>query len=152
MGSGKTLPKLLKLCYKVSWGGKITTTQPSTISLSVNRSKEYSFTLFHHVFKENHFWGGSCVGIFGTFGPKGAMGSQNNVVEVANVSEEIWRFLKKFCEPTLSNLLPPARLFSYLATRWRSSTNVSCNTLLVSPLAKVLKVYKCKSYFSYPSW
>ena len=61
-------------------------------------------------------------------------------------------FPLKFCEPTLSNLLPPAQLFSYLATRWRSSTNVSCNTLLVSPLTKVLKVCKYKCYFSYPSW
>ena len=54
-------------------------------------------------------------------------------------------FPLKFCEPTLSNLLPPAQAFSNPATRWRSSTHVSCNTLLVSPLTKVLKVckYKC---------
>ena len=75
--------------------------------------------------KENHFWGGSCVGLFGHFGPKGALGSQNNVEEVAEVSEEIWRFLKKFCEPTLSNLLSVTRTFSNLATRWRCQTPVS---------------------------
>ena len=45
---------------------------------------------------------GSCVGTFGTFGPKGALGSQKHVEEVPGVSEEIWQFLKKFCEPTLS--------------------------------------------------
>ena len=50
MGSGKKLPKLLKWCYKVSWGGKMTATQSSTIALSVKRLKGYSFTLFHHVF------------------------------------------------------------------------------------------------------
>ena len=56
-----------------------------------------------------------------TIDPKGALGSQNNVEQVAEVSEEIWRFLKKFCEPSLSNLLPPAQAFSNLATRWGSS-------------------------------
>ena len=50
MGSGKKLPKLLEWYYKVSWGGKMTATQSSTIALSVKRLKEYSFTLFHHVF------------------------------------------------------------------------------------------------------
>ena len=34
------LPKLLKWCYKVSWGGKMTTTQSSTIAFSVKRLKE----------------------------------------------------------------------------------------------------------------
>ena len=76
---------------------------------------------------------------FGIFGPKGALGSQNNVEQVAEVSEEIWRFLKKFCEPSLSNLLPPARLFLNLVTRWRSSTPDSRNTLLISTWTKVLK-------------
>ena len=105
--------------------------------------------LFHPLssrfLKENHFLGGSCVGLFGLVGPKGALGSQKHVEEVTEVSEEIWRFLKKFCEPTLSNLLPPAQLFSNPATRWRPSTTDSCNTLLISPLTKVLKVceYKC---------
>ena len=85
------------------------------------------------------------MGFLGLFGPKGALGSQKHVEEATEVSEEIWRFLKKFCEPTLSNLLPPAQLFSNPATRWRPSTTDSCNTLLISPLTKVLKVckYKC---------
>ena len=73
--------------------------------------------LFHPLssrfLKENHFWGGSCDETHVTIGPKGALGSQKNLEEVTEVSEEIWRFLKTFCEPTLSNLLRPAPLFSY---------------------------------------
>ena len=85
------------------------------------------------------------MGLFGLFGPKGALGSQNNVEQVAEVSEEIWRFLKKFREPSLSNLLLPVQAFSNLATRWQSSAHVSCNTLLISALTMVSKVckYKC---------
>ena len=41
--------------------------------------------LFHPLssrfLKENHFLEGSCVGTFGTFGPKGALGSQKHVEE-----------------------------------------------------------------------
>ena len=72
--------------------------------------------------------------------------SQNNVEEVAEVSEEIWRFLKKFREPTLSNLFHPARLFSNPATRWRSSTPDSRNTLLISTWTKVFKACISKIY------
>ena len=36
------------------------------------------------------------------FGSMGALGSQKYMEEVSEISEEIWRFLKKFCEPTLS--------------------------------------------------
>ena len=79
------------------------------------------------------------MGFLGFFGPKGALGSQKHVEEVAEVSEEIWLLLKKFCEPALSNLLPPARLFSNLATRWRPSTTDPCKTLLISTWTKVLK-------------
>ena len=66
------------------------------------------------------------------FGSKGALGSQKYVEEVSEVSEEIWQFLKKVCETTLSNMLPLARAFSNLATRWRSSTADPCKTLLIS--------------------
>ena len=79
------------------------------------------------------------MGFLGLFGPKGALGSQKNVEEVAEVSEEIWRFLKKFREPTLSNLLPPARLFSNLATRWQPSTIDSCRKSLILTWTKVYK-------------
>ena len=58
VGSGKKLPKLLQRCYKVSWGGKMTATQSSTVALSVKRLKEYSFTLFHHVFWKRTIFGG----------------------------------------------------------------------------------------------
>ena len=97
--------------------------------------------------KENHFSGGSCDETLVTIGPKGALGSQKHVEEVTEVSEEIWRFLKKFCEPTLSNLLPPARLFSNPATRWRPSTTESCKTLLILTWTKVLKICKLKFLF-----
>ena len=57
----------------------MTATQSSTISLMVER------VLFHPLssrfLKENHFLGGSCAGTFGTFGPKGAFGSQKHVEE-----------------------------------------------------------------------
>ena len=76
--------------------------------------------------------------------PKGAWGSQKHVEEVAEVSEEICRFLKKFCDPTLSNLLPPAQLFSNPATRWRLSTTESCKNLLISIWTKVLNVCELK--------
>ena len=62
-------------CYKVSWGGK---TQSSTIILSVERLKAKStlspyFVTFCE--REPVLRGGSCVGILGVFGPKGALGS-----------------------------------------------------------------------------
>ena len=75
--------------------------------------------------KENHFLGGSCDETLVTIGPKGALGSQKHVEEFSGVSEEIWRFLKKFCESTLSNLLSVAQMFLNPATRWRSQTPVS---------------------------
>ena len=72
--------------------------------------------------------------------------------------KKFWEFAKKiadlrrnFVRPTLSNLLPPARLFSNLATRWQPSTTDSRNTLLILSLTKVLKVCEYKCYFSYPS-
>ena len=43
---GKKLPKLQNTCYKVSWGGKMTATQSSTIPLSVQRLKWSSFVTF----------------------------------------------------------------------------------------------------------
>ena len=44
---------------------------------------------------------GSYAGFLGLYGPKGALGSQINVDKVAEVSEEILQFLKKFRETTL---------------------------------------------------
>ena len=82
LGSGNKLLKLQNKSYKVSWGGKMTATQSSTIPLSIKRLKECSFTLFHHIFW-NRLWGGCCVGILGVFDPKGALGSQKHVEEVS---------------------------------------------------------------------
>ena len=83
--------------------------------LSENATKEDERVLFHPLsssfMKENLLLGGSCVGFLGFFCPKGALGSQKHVEEVAEVSEEIWRFLKKFCEATLSNLLSATQVF-----------------------------------------
>ena len=153
MGSGKTLPKFLKWCYKVSWGGKMTATQSSTIALSMKRLKEYSFTLFHHVFwKRTIFQGVPVLELLELLVPKVHLGVKNMRKKKFFKGKPIWPFPFALNEAYSFNLLPPARLFSYLATRWRSSTNVSCATLLVSPLTKVLKVCKYKCYFSYPSW
>ena len=134
VGSGKKLPKLHKKCYKVSWGLKLTATQSSTIDLSVKRLKEYSFTLFHHVFwKRTIFEGVPVSGNLGTLVPKVPWGLTKMRKKKFLKGKPIWPFPFNIGEPTLSNLLPPAQLFSYLATRWRPSTHVSCNSLLVSP-------------------
>ena len=57
-----------------------------------------------------------------------------------NMWKKFWEFAKKigdlrrnFVWPTLSNLPLSAQVFLNLATRWRPSTHVSCNSLLVSP-------------------
>ena len=87
---GNKLPKLQIKCYKVSWGGKITATQPSTISLSVKRSKEYSFTLFHHVFwKRTSFQGVPVLVFLVFFVPKVHWG-------LKNMWKKFREFLKKF--------------------------------------------------------
>ena len=105
---------------KIGWNSKTSDKRPVEVANAALHDKAFSSkverVLFHPLssrfLKENHFLGGSCVGLFGLVGPKGALGSQKHVEEVTEVSQEIWRFPKKFCEPTLSNLLPPARLFS----------------------------------------
>ena len=108
-----------------------------------NFSEEVERLLFHPLssrfLKENHFWGGSCVGQFGLFCPKGVLGSQKHVEGILGVCEENCRFAKKFCEPTLSNLLLPAQAFCNLATRWRSSMPDPCNTMLIQTWRKGLK-------------
>ena len=87
---GKKLPKLQIKCYEVGWGGKITATQPSTISLSVKRSKEYSFTPFHQVFwKRTIFEGVPVSGNLGFLVPKLHWG-------LNNMWKKFREFLKKF--------------------------------------------------------
>ena len=112
------------LRYLFQWKGQKSTLSPSFITFSAREP----------------FWGGSCVGQFGLFGPKGALGSQRHVEEFSGVCEENCRFAKKLCVTYSFYLLLSAWLFSNPTTRWRSSTHVLCNTLLISPWTKVLKV------------
>ena len=138
MGSGKKLPKLLKWCYKVSWGGKMTATQSSTIDLSVKRLKEYSFTLFHHDFwKRAIFEGVPVVGFLGFLVSKVPWGLKKMRKKKFLKGKPIWPFPFNICEPTLSNLLTPTQLFSNPATRWRPSTTELCKTLMISSWTKV---------------
>ena len=142
MASGKKLPKLLKWCYKVSWCGKMTATQSSTIA---NRLKEYSCTLFRHVFwKRTFFDGVPVVGFLGFLVPKVHWGVKKMRKEKFLKGKPSWPFPFNICEPILSNLLPLAQLFLNLATRWRPSTTESCKTLLILTWTKVLKVCRLK--------
>ena len=112
--------------------------------------------LFHPLssrfLKENQFWRGSCDETHVTIGPKGALGSQKHVEEVSEVSEEIWRFLKKFRAASSFKSASCNHSVSNLATRWRSSTPNSCKTLLVSTWTKVLEVCRYKYLLSNLSW
>ena len=73
---------------KVSWGGKMTATQTFTISLSIQRLKEYSFTPFHHVFwKRTIFEGVPVLDILELMVPKVHWGLKN-----------MWKKLQKFPE------------------------------------------------------
>ena len=149
MGSGKTLPKLLKLCYKVSWGGKMTATQSSTIVLSVKRLKEYSFTLFHHVFwKRTIFEGVPVSGYLGTLVPKVHWG-------VKKMWKKLQKFLKKFGDFwrhfvsllfQICLLRPNCFHISPLDGGPQHMFHV---TLSWFDLFKVLKVCKYKCYFSW---
>ena len=86
----KKLLKLQNKCDKVSWGGKMTATQSSTISLSVKRSKEYFFTLFHHVFwKRPIFEGAPVLELLELLVPKVHWGQEN-------MWKKFRKFLKKF--------------------------------------------------------
>ena len=77
-------------CYKVSWGGKMTATQSSTIALSVKRLEEYSFTLFHHVFwKRTIFEGVPVLEFLELLVPKVHLG-------VKKMWKKLQKFLKKF--------------------------------------------------------
>ena len=153
MGSGKKLPKLLEWYYKVSWGGKMTATQSSTIALSVKRLKEYSFTLFHHVFwKRTIFEGVPALGNLGFLVPEVHWGLKNMWKKCREFAKKIGNSRRNFVRPTLSNLLPPTQSFSNPSTRWRRSTTELCKTLMISSWTKVLKVCKLKYQFLCQSW
>ena len=122
----------------------------------ISFSEKVKRVLFHPLssrfLKESHFWGGSSVGFFGFFGPKGAFGSQKHVEEISGVSEEIWRFLKKFCESTLSNLLSVTQTFSNPTTRWRCQTPVSWLVCWFHHWQLIsFRLYEQKRHF-YQSW
>ena len=72
------------------------------------------------------------MGFLGLFGPKGALGSQKLVEEVLEFAKKIDDLQRNFVQPTLSNLLLAAQVFSNLATRWRSSTPDLYKILLIS--------------------
>ena len=63
------------------------------ILYNISFNLEGERVLFHplssHFLKENPCFGFCCSGIFGDFGPKGALGSQKPVEKVSEVSEEI---------------------------------------------------------------
>ena len=103
---GKKLPTLQIRCYKVSWGGKMTATQSSTIALSVLRLKEYSFTLFHQVFWKRTFFEGVPVLDFLAFlVPKVHWGLKNMWKKFWEFAKKIGDLRRNFVWPTLSNLL-----------------------------------------------
>ena len=150
---GKKLPKLQIKCYEVGWGGKITATQPSTISLSVKRSKEYSFTLFHHVFwKRTIFEGVPVLVVLVFLVPKVHWGVKKMKKKKFLKGKPIWPFPFNFCEPTLSDLLSQNQTFSNPATRWRCPAPDSCNSLLISSLKICSSICMSKTRQLNQSW
>ena len=131
----------------VSWGGKMTTAQSSTIALSVKRLKEYSFALFHHVFwKRTIFEGVPVAGFLGFLVSKVHWGVNKMRKKKFFKGKPIWAFPFALKEAYSFKSASSARLFLNSATRWRSSTPESCNTLLISTQTKVLKTCISKIY------
>ena len=90
-------------CYKVSPGGKMTATPSSTISLTVERLKEYSFTLFHHVFWKRTIFEGVLVMDFLDFlVPKLHLGLKSMWKKFWNFAKKIDDLRRNFVQPTLS--------------------------------------------------
>ena len=101
----KKLPTLQIRCYKDSWGGKMTATQSSTIPLSVLRLKEYSFTLFHHVFWKRAIFGGVPVlELLELLVPMVHLGVKKMRKKKFFKGKPIWPFPFEICEPTLSDM------------------------------------------------
>ena len=103
--------------------------------------------------KENQFSVWSCVGGFGVFCPKGALGCQEDdekkiFQREANLTISRWNFVSllfRIC------FLPP-KLLSKSATRWRSSMPDPCKTVLLSTWTQVLKRCNNKIYIFMQSW
>ena len=79
-------------------------------SVLVQKLIKYPIILLHSIFWKRTIFQRSSQ--FGHFGPKCASGSQNHVEEGSKVCQENWRFAKKLCEPTLSQLFPASEVFS----------------------------------------
>ena len=109
----------------------MTATQFST----VKRLKEYSFTLFHHVFwKRTIFEGVPVWDFWDSLVPKVHLGVKKMRKKKFLKGKPIWPFPFNFCEPTLSDLLSVTQVFPNPATRWRCPAPDSCNSLLISSL------------------
>ena len=110
--SGKNLLKLQNKCYKVSWGGKTTATQSSTISFSIIWLKEYSFTLFSERepvlrrflwWNSCNCWSRRCIVV------KKTCGGRN-----FSKGRSFGDFPSNFVQPTLSNLPSASTAFQIL--------------------------------------
>ena len=118
----------------------MTATPSSTITLTVERLKEYSFTLFHHVFWKRTIFEG--VPVMDFLVPKVHW-------DLKSMCKKFQKFVKNFISPlfhSLSNLLLVDQALLNLTTRWRSSTPDYCKILLIWPWTKVLKVSIVKIY------
>ena len=115
---------MLKRCYKVGWGGKMTATQSSTIPLSVLWLKEYSFTLFHQVsWKRTIFEGVNMRDFWDSLVSKVHWGLKNMWKKFWKFAKKIYDLQRNFVQPILSNLPSRAQAFSDPTTRWQPSTS-----------------------------
>ena len=87
------------------------------------------------------FWSQRCIGV-----------SKRWWKKKISTGSQFDHFPLKFCEHTLSNLLPPAQAFSNPATRWRSSMPDPCKTMLIQTWTKVLKDCITSIYIFKQSW
>ena len=128
----------------------MTATPSSTISLSVERLKEYLFTLFHHVFwKRAIFEGVPVMDFLVPKVPKMPWDLESMWKKFHKFLKKIGNFWRNFVSPlfhSLSNLLLVDQALLNLTTRWRSSTPDYCKILLIWPWTKVLKVSIVKIY------
>ena len=112
LGSGKKLLKLQNKSYEVSWSGKMTATQSSTIPLSVERMKEHSFTLFRHVFwKRTIFEGVPALVSLVILVSRVHWGLKNMWKKFREFAKKIDDLRRNFVRPTLSNLPPATAVF-----------------------------------------
>ena len=84
------------------WGQLRWQNDRNAILYDCSFSEEVERVLFHPLssrfLKENYFWGGSCGGLFGLFGPEGALGCQKDdekkmFQREANLTISRWNFV-----------------------------------------------------------